>query len=45
MRAGPPFTDILVAARLILRDQQYTNKDQRRSMVGSQEESPEIATF
>jgi hypothetical protein len=45
MRAGPPFTDILVAARVILRDQQYTNKDQRRLMVGSQEKSPEIATF
>jgi hypothetical protein len=45
MRTGPPFTDILIAARLILRDQQYTNRDQRRLMVGSQEKSPEIATF
>jgi hypothetical protein len=44
VRAGPPFTDILVAARLILRDQ-HTSEDQRRSMVESQEESPEIATF
>jgi hypothetical protein len=39
MRAGPPFTDILVAARLILRDQQYTNKDQRRLMLESQEKA------
>src|ERR1700687_5198436 len=39
MRAGPPFPDILVAARLILRDQPYTSKDQRRLMLGSQEKA------
>jgi hypothetical protein len=42
MDAGPPFTDIMVVARLILRDQQ--SKDQRRLLVGSEEKSPEIAT-